>query len=84
MILVNRLVLNLRNFDSECDGAESRSGTTVLDSILAFTSNRWVGNMGAPLDYTDWDLGLDVVPEEEGLGNEETLHEVDQAVIGSA
>lgn len=52
-MLVNRLVLNLRQF-GRAELGHTASETEELPSI-AFEHNRVLGNIGAPLDPGQWD-----------------------------
>lgn len=68
-LLVNRLVLNLRNFDRKSRARETKLNTTTFPQIQ-FDGNGWLGNIGGPLDYSQWEHDLDNFPQE-GLGSEE-------------
>ncbi|KAF9064219.1 hypothetical protein BDP27DRAFT_1426068 [Rhodocollybia butyracea] len=56
-LLLNRFVLNLRTFSNlhavQYSG-QGHSKTTPL-SARHFADNRWIGNIGAPLDPNQWD-----------------------------
>ncbi|KAF9064640.1 hypothetical protein BDP27DRAFT_1450649 [Rhodocollybia butyracea] len=57
-ILINRLVLNLRAFSSRTvqhSGQAPVSPTAPPLGALDFAENRFLGNIGAPLDYNQWD-----------------------------
>ncbi|KAF9064220.1 hypothetical protein BDP27DRAFT_1333844 [Rhodocollybia butyracea] len=56
-LLLNRFVLNLRAFSDFHTAQHSSQGPsdTTLLSTLDFSGNRWIGNMGAPLDPNQWD-----------------------------
>ncbi|EIM89204.1 uncharacterized protein STEHIDRAFT_154884 [Stereum hirsutum FP-91666 SS1] len=58
-LFVNRLVLNLRLYSQQQESSESSS----LPGI-AFVQNRFLGNIGAPLDHDQWDSILDDVFED--------------------
>lgn len=49
-ILVSRLFLNLKTFDEPKDGFT----TSSLPSPV-FAQDRWLGNIGAPLNSGSWD-----------------------------
>lgn len=53
-LLINRLVLNLRLFN-EAPNAPSSGHLPDLD----FAQNRILGNIGAPLDHSQWDSLMD-------------------------
>ncbi|KAF9065651.1 hypothetical protein BDP27DRAFT_1424633 [Rhodocollybia butyracea] len=57
-ILIHHLVLNLRAFASHTvqHSGKAPSNTTAPPlSTLDFAENRFLGNIGAPLDYNQWD-----------------------------
>lgn len=53
-LLVNRLVLNLKTFDTSQPGDTSDT-EHLHSSEPVFAQNRFLGNIGAPLDHSQWD-----------------------------
>lgn len=53
-LLINRLVLNLRLFNDAPDAPSTRHLPEP-----AFASNRILGNIGAPLNHSQWDSLFD-------------------------
>lgn len=49
-ILVNRLFLNLKTFDDPKEGLSTSSLPPPV-----FAQDRWLGNIGAPLDSHQWE-----------------------------
>ncbi|EIM88742.1 uncharacterized protein STEHIDRAFT_109094 [Stereum hirsutum FP-91666 SS1] len=76
-LLVNRVVLNLRNFDRKSRDTETELSTTALPHIQ-FEGSRWLGNIGAPLDHSQWERDLDDFPEV--LGSE-VLNDVQEEIV---
>lgn len=72
-LLINRFVLNLRAFSGSTvqHSGKGPSNTTVNTlSVPKFAENRFIGNMGAPLDPNQWDELWDDVNEVEDEGGE--------------
>ncbi|KAE9391803.1 hypothetical protein BT96DRAFT_945092 [Gymnopus androsaceus JB14] len=72
-LLINRFVLNLRAFSDSTvqHSGKGPSNTTVNTlSVPNFAENRFIGNMGAPLDLNQWDDLWDDVNEVEDEGGE--------------
>lgn len=67
-LLINRLVLNLRLFD-QAPNAPSSGHLPDLD----FVQNRILGNIGAPLDHSQWDSLMDEEVEGEQDAEEEDI-----------
>ncbi|KAF9078257.1 hypothetical protein BDP27DRAFT_1207250, partial [Rhodocollybia butyracea] len=71
-ILINRFVLNLRAFSNRTiqHSVKAPSNTTAPPlSVLDFAENRFLGNIGAPLDYNQWD-DVDELEDEVEQGDE--------------
>ncbi|EIM79388.1 uncharacterized protein STEHIDRAFT_116583 [Stereum hirsutum FP-91666 SS1] len=66
-LLITRLVLNLRLFD-QAPNAPSSGHLPDLD----FVQNRILGNIGAPLDHSQWDSLMD-----EGVEGEQDVEQYD-------
>ncbi|KAF9059539.1 hypothetical protein BDP27DRAFT_1371365 [Rhodocollybia butyracea] len=57
-LLINRFVLNLRAFSHRTVQSSSKGSSntnTPTLSALSFAESRFIGNMGAPLDFHQWD-----------------------------
>ncbi|KAF9064634.1 hypothetical protein BDP27DRAFT_1367049 [Rhodocollybia butyracea] len=69
-ILINRFVLNLRAFSNQ---TVQHSGKAPFDttapplSTIDFAENRFLGNIGAPLDYNQWDNADELENEDEDI-----------------
>lgn len=57
-ILVNRLFLNLKTFDDPDEGLSTSSLPPPV-----FAQDRWLGNIGAPLDSQQWEHNEDLEGE---------------------
>ncbi|EIM81009.1 uncharacterized protein STEHIDRAFT_162016 [Stereum hirsutum FP-91666 SS1] len=62
-VLVNRLFLNLRSYQNPSYGLSSSDTTLPAPVFAQNRPNRFLGNIGEPLDYGQWDDVLD----EEGV-----------------
>lgn len=67
-LLINRLVLNLHLYNEAPDAPSTRHLPEP-----AFAQNRVLGNIGAPLDHSQWDSLFDDVDEEEEVVQEEDI-----------
>jgi hypothetical protein len=72
-IIINHLVLSLRAFSNhtvQCSGRVPSNTTTPSLGALDFAENRFLGNIGAPLDYNQWDDADEIENEvEQGIGD---------------
>lgn len=62
-IAVNNMFLNLRNPDDHSQGSKPMGIVSSLPEIN-FTQNRFLGNIGAPVEHEQWDGGFDENEEE--------------------
>lgn len=62
------MFLNLRNPDNFSNGSKSNTNRSALPE-LDFAQNRFLGNIGAPVDPDQWDD--DFGEAEEDVGNNE-------------
>lgn len=56
-MLVNRLVLNLRTYDSEESFVRPHLSTMIFSNISTESQSRVLGNIGAQLDHEQWSHG---------------------------
>lgn len=65
-LLANRLFLNLRSYQNPRYRLSSNDSTLPAPSFAQNRPNRFLGNIGEPLDYDQWDDFL----EDEGVHDE--------------
>lgn len=75
--LVNRLFLNLRSYQNPSYGLSSSDTTLPAPVFAQNRPNRFLGNIGEPLDYGQWDDVLDEEGVDDGAAeNKRELNDI--------
>lgn len=73
-MLANRMFLNLRSFQDHTNGLSTNTAPLPEPIFAHSRSNRFLGNIGEPLDYDHWDNDLDSIVEVDGGSADNETH----------